>query len=162
MIKKTTYVFIILYFLNIGSLHALNSSSYLVSKMAFELNDFETVSKKFEIDNKFNVSDYRDQMISFVILGDYFMANNVSLNILKIDAEDEEAKLVNFAYSLVNNLKQDIPSYKHKLNQDDFIHFIFFNDNNKLKTFEEISNSFIQIVQSLFKYECCTNECYSL
>ena len=115
MIKKTTYIFIILYFLNIGSFHALNSSSYLVSKMAFELNDFETVSKKFEIDNKFNVSDYRDQMISFVILGDYFMANNVSLNILKIDAEDEEAKLVNFAYSLVNNLKQDTPSYKHKL-----------------------------------------------
>ena len=82
MIKKTTYIFIILYFLNTGSLSALNSSSYLVSKMAFELNDFETVSKKFEIDNKFNVSDYRDQMISFVILGDYFMANNVSLNIL--------------------------------------------------------------------------------
>ena len=162
MIKKTTYIFIILYFLNTGSLSALNSSSYLVSKMAFELNDFETVSKKFEIDNKFNVSDYRDQMISFVILGDYFMANKVSLNILKIDAEDEEAKLVNFAYSLVNNLKKDALSYKHKLNQDDFIHFIFFNDNNKLKTFEEISNSFIQIVQSgYFDYDKSDNLNYN-
>jgi len=162
MIKKTTYIFIILYFLNIGSLYALNSSSYLVSKMAFELNDFETVSKKFEIDNKFNVSDYRDQMISFVILGDYFMANNVSLNILKIDAEDEEAKLVNFAYSLVNNLKQDNFSYKHQLNQDDFIHYIFFNDNNKLKTYEAISNSFIQIVQSgYFDYEKSENLNYN-
>ena len=50
MIKKTTYIFIILYFLNIGSLYALNSSSYLVSKMAFELNDFENLAAKYGTD----------------------------------------------------------------------------------------------------------------
>jgi len=150
MIKKTTYIFIILYFLKISSLSALNSSSYLVSKMAFELNDFETVSKRFEINNKFNLSDYRDQMISFVILGDYFMANKISLNILKIDSEDPEAQLVQFAFSLINNLKKDNFESKYEQTHDNFINFIFFNENNKLKTFKEISNSFIKIIQSSY------------
>ena len=147
MIKKTTYIFIILYFINIGSLFALNSSSYLVSKMAFELSDFETASSKFEISNEFSVSHFRDQMITLVILGDYSIANNISLNILKIDPDDQEANLVNYTYSLINNSKEDDFIFKFKKNQNEFINFIFF-ENKKLKTFKQISNTFIEIVQS--------------
>ena len=153
MIKKATFIFIILSFLNVGSASALNSSSYLISKIAFQLNDFETVLNQFEINDNSNLSDYRDQMISFIILEDYELANQISLKILKDDEEHQEAKMVNFAFSLLNNLTIDDLIIKYKFDQNDFINFIFFND-NKLKTFKEISNSFIQIVQTnYYDYE---------
>ena len=149
MIKKTTFIFIILSFLKISSAQALNSSSYLVSKLAFQLNDFETVSKQYQMNYNFNLNDYRDQMISFVILGNYKQANKISLLILKIDPQDQEAILVNLAFSLLNNVKKKQVTEKYKSRVDEFINFIFFED-DKLKSFKDISDTFIEIVQSSF------------
>ena len=146
MIKKIAYIFIILCFLKTSSLSAFDSSSYLVSKMAFTLNDFETVSKKIEINNKLNLSDFRDQMISSIILGDFHIGNELSLRILNIDEGDQEALMVHFSFLLLNNLNIDKISYKIKNNQNSLINFIFFNG-KKIKTYQEISNSLIEILQ---------------
>jgi len=151
MIKKLTFFFTILYFFNLNFLLAHNTSTYLITNIAFISNDFETVFDQFDISNQSTSYDYQKELMSLVILDKMDMANEVSLEMLKISPDNQEAKMINFSYSLINNENKKNFFYEFNNNEDenDFFNYIFFR-NNQLKEFKEISNSFADIVESNF------------
>ena len=161
MIKNITFLFITLFFLlNSNSLYALNTSSYLISHIAFNSYDFENVFDQFNIEkNELSLNDYQSKLISLINLNKLSLANEIAVKILEQDPQNQEALIVNFVYLLSKNETSKINIYlnNNQKNINELIDFIFLK-NNELKSSGEISNSFIEIVKASFANFPSSNE----
>ena len=153
MIKKISFLFFTFFFLLISNiLYALGTSSYLISHIAFHSHDFKNVFDQFDIEkNELNLNDYQIKLISLINSNNLILANDIAVEILKKNPDNQEALIVNFVYLIKKNETSKISSYRiNNINNiNELTNFIFFN-NNQLKSSEEISKSFIEVVKASF------------
>ena len=153
MIKKITFLFITLFFLlNSSYLYALSTSSYLISHIAFNSYDFENVFDQFNIEkNEMSLNDYQSKLISLINLNKLSLANDMAVKILENNPNNQEALIVNFVYSINHNQTSTINNYwtNNVKDTNNLMNLIFFK-NDQLKSSEEISNAFIEVVKASF------------
>tara|TARA_Y100001970_G_scaffold90531_1_gene114219 strand:+ start:45193 stop:46371 length:1179 start_codon:yes stop_codon:yes gene_type:complete len=89
-----------------------------------------------------------DQLISSTITENLILANKISKKILLNDPDNLEANLINIVGNILNNNKNKLLSNKI-FDNNELIDFIFFSD-QKIKTKEQVSNSFVEIVRSSY------------
>ncbi len=149
LIKKLLLLtFISLTSLPIG---AFSSSSFLISQSAFKNYDYSKTLLSFQTERvKLYNINLIDKLIASVVTQDMFLANSIAEKILLEDSENQEANIVKLIYLYSKNKFDQINklnnSYK---NNNNFINFIFFNDND-LKNNTEISKAILDIVVSSF------------
>ena len=150
MIKNITLLFFVLISLLMTNLaYSSSTSSYLISKAAFKLNDFQKVFDEFDTYEKdLNLLDYQDILISLVNLKKINQANKIAIKILDLDSDNQEALMVIMVNFLINNKKENINKEYYNTNNE-LINFIFF-ENKLLKSNYEISISFLELAQNFF------------
>jgi len=153
MIKKISFLFFTLFFLLFSNfLYGLGTSSYLISHIAFNSYDFENVFDQFDVEKKeLNLHDYQIKLIALINLNKVSLANEIAVKILEKDSGNPQALMVNFVYLINNNETRKINIYRinNRERINELIDFIFFK-NNKVKSSEDISNSFIEVIKSSF------------
>ena len=152
MLKNSKLLIILLFLICCKSIFASTSSSFLISKSAFNNYDynqvlFEYTNDKFE---KFN-SNYLNELISSVIIENLVLAKKISKQILKIDLYNQEAKLVSIVNSLKNNSKEEVNIYRfdNNKNKNNLFEFLFFKGDS-LKNKKEVSNAFLEVVRASY------------
>ncbi len=152
MIKNYKIFLYLLIFLFSKTIFASSSASFLISQTAFNNYDFTQVlyeynSKKDE-DYK---SDYLDELISAVITQNINLAEKISRKILLTDPNNQEAKLLIMvkAFNAQNQKELEGLRFDNNNKKNDLFEFIFFLK-NKIKSKNDISNAFLEIVKSSF------------
>ena len=152
MIKNSKIFLFLMFFLFSKTIFASNSASFLISQTAFYNYDFEKVLNEYKSKiNQDYKNDYLDELISAVISENIVLAEKISKKILHKDPDNQEAKLllmVNYANS---NETKELKKLRldNKNQKNDFYEFIFFL-NEEIKSKQDISNSFIEIVRSSY------------
>ena len=130
MIKKITFLFFTLFFVLISNfIYALSTSSYLISRIAFNSYDFENVFDQFNIEkNEMSLNDYQSKLISLINLNKLSLANDIAVKILEKDPNNQEALIVNFVYFININETSKINIYRTNNVRDinNLVNFIFF------------------------------------
>ena len=98
-----------------------------------------------------NLHDYQIKLIALINLNKLSLANEIAVKILEKDSGNPQALMVNFVYLINNNETRKINIYRinNRERINELIDFIFFK-NNKVKSSEDISNSFIEVIKSSF------------
>ena len=131
---------------------ALNSSSHLISQIAFNNYDFTTVLNEYSANNvKLADKIYIDELISATITADLILANKIAKKILLKDTDNQEAKLILMINYLVKNQDAKILKFRldKKKQKNELLEYIFY-DKEKIKNKNQISNSLIEIVKSAY------------
>ena len=129
----------------------LNSSSYLVANTAINLFDFDKAKGEFdEIDLNFSESDLHNQLLTYVNLKLLLKANTVAKKIIEINEFNQEAWIVLFTYSFINEDLSIINKFNKdkNLNKMDLLKFIFFTKNNELKKSDFVAKSILEVIQA--------------
>ncbi len=149
LILKLLILFFLLFFSK--SMFAFTSSNFLISQSAFKNHDYAEALSNFDLyDTKLSNNKLLDNIISAIITEDLVLANKIASDILSTDPENQEAYIVKLVYFLSKDKLKKIKQFKKELKiKNDFIDFIFFN-NNELKDINTISNDLVNIVVSSF------------
>ena len=145
LIKKLLFVCFLCFYYN--STLASSSSNFLISQSAFKNQDYSISLSNFSI-NRSNLSNENllDNVVAAVIVGDMFLAEKISDEILLQDPNNQEAYIVKLTYFYQNGKFKEIDKiFKETQNKNELIDFIFFNNNN-LKNNNTISKSLVDIV----------------
>jgi|TARA_B100002051_G_scaffold186364_1_gene176407 tetratricopeptide (TPR) repeat protein len=145
LLKKLLFVCFLCFYYN--STLASSSSNFLISQSAFKNQDYSISLSNFSI-NRSNLSNENllDNVVAAVIVGDMFLAEKISDEILLQDPNNQEAYIVKLTYFYQNGKFKEIDKiFKETQNKNELIDFIFFNNNN-LKNNNTISKSLVDIV----------------
>ena len=152
MIKNSKFSLFLFIFLFSKTIFASSSASFLISQTAFNNYDFNQVISEYESKtNQEYKKNYLDELISAVITENVVLAEKISTKILLKDPNNQEAKLLMMVKSanLKNYKKLEVLRIDEENQKNDLFEFIFFL-NNKIKSKEDISNSFLEIVRSSY------------
>ena len=130
---------------------AYNSSSYLISKLAINLFDFEEAYKHYtNIENDKNESYLHNKLLTYINLNLMSEGSKIASQILKIDKHNQEAWIVQLAEAKLKNNFSLFEIYKkNELNKSmSLVDYIFFNNNSTQKNKKEIALSIFEIVQA--------------
>ena len=144
-------LFYILITLFSSPLLAFNSSSFLISQIAFKNHDYPTSLDYFNSNQgNFSTNELLDKLIAAVITEDLLIAYEIANELTIKDKSNQEAYIVKLVYLFSNKKFKEINKLHKELEgNNELIDFIFFN-NNQLKDKSTISNSLIDIVTSSF------------
>tara|TARA_B100002051_G_C16724545_1_gene634519 strand:+ start:231 stop:1529 length:1299 start_codon:yes stop_codon:yes gene_type:complete len=147
--KKLFFISIIILFSS--PILAFNSSSFLISQLAFKNYDYQHSILDYDIkDSKLSNGNLLDKIIAAVIIEDLYVANKIADELLSKDKYNQEAYIVKLVYLYLNKKLKEIEKlYNMSEDKNELIDFIFFN-NNELKDKSTISKSLIDIVTSSF------------
>ncbi len=151
MIKNYKFLFYFLIFFSKVVL-ASNSASFLISQTAFNNYDFIQVLDEFSKNKDEDYKDdYLDELISAVVSENIIVAEKIAKNILLVDPDNQEAKLIIISKAINKNKENIIRElrYDENDNKNDLFEFLFFFD-EQIKSKKDISNSFIEIVRSSY------------
>ena len=151
MLKNLIYIITILIVISANKAFALSSSSYLIANKAITLYDFEKAySHYFPTNLNFSELDSYNKLITLVNLQLIDEANELAEDILKEDKLNQSAWLVILTYAKLNNHTEAFNEYKKQSNKSlkEVIDFIYFEENNTLKTNKLIARSIFEIVQA--------------
>ncbi len=152
MIKNYKILICLFIFIFSRAILASSSSSFLISQTAFSNYDFGQVLYEYSSnDHKDYKNDYLDELISAIVTDDIIFAEKIAKQILLVEPENQEAKLVLMVKAFKNNKYNDLYSlrFDDSNNKNDLIEFLFY-QKDKLKNKFSVSNSFIDIVRSSY------------
>ena len=147
------YKFLLLFiFISCNTVYASSSSSFLITKSAFNNYDFNKVLNQYNNEKLEKINDnLLDELIAAVIKENLDLANNISKNILSANPNNQEARLLSMVQAAKDNSKDKIKSYRldDKKNKNNLLEFLFF-DGDTVKNNSQISNAFLDIVKSSY------------
>ena len=147
------YKFLLLFILiSCNTVYASSSSSFLITKSAFNNYDFNKVLNQYNNEKLEKINDnLLDELIAAVIKENLDLANNISKNILSANPNNQEARLLSMVQAAKDNSKDKIKSYRldDKKNKNNLLEFLFF-DGDTVKNNSQISNAFLDIVKSSY------------
>ncbi len=150
---KNYKIFIYLYFFLISkSILASSSASFLISQNAFNNYDFDQVLLEYRTNqNDVYKGDYLDELISAVVTENINVAEKIAKKILINNPNNQEAKLVSMVKAYNNKKENELNSLRLDSlgNKNDLFEYLFYVD-DKIKTKNSISNSFLDIVRSSY------------
>ncbi len=152
MIKNSKVLIYFLILLFTKTVLASTSSSYLISQTAFNNHDFTKVLYEYNTNHKnYNKNDYLDELISAVVTENLIVAEKIAAKIFLIDSSNQEARLVKLVKAFNEKKENEINvlRFDEYKNKNDLFEFLFFLE-DKIKSKNEISNSFLEIVKSSY------------
>ena len=151
MIKNFIKILIMSSGFYVSSALAYNSSSYLISKAAINLFDFEEAYKHYtNIEDDTNESYLHNKLLTYINLNLMSEGSKIASQILEIDKHNQEAWIVLLAEAKLQNNFSLFEIYKkNELNKSmSLVDYIFFNNNSSSKNKQEIARSIFEIVQA--------------
>ena len=132
---------------------ALSSSSYLISKTAISLFDYEVAYSRFnESDIELGESYLVDKLFTLVNLNLISEAKVVSEEILTLNNFNQEAWVVSIVYAIINNPfdSRVFDEFKLKINKTEMslLYYIFFTKDGRIKKNDFAAKSIFEVVQA--------------
>ena len=146
--KKIAFIWTILF---VNSAYALSSSSFLISKTAINLFDYETAYTELSSTEKgLRKSDLENQLLVSINLNYIEEAQKIALKLIKINEGHEEALLVILSYAKSKNDTYTFKKYSKNIKKYnlEMLNYIFFLPDGKIKTNTENSKSIFEIIQT--------------
>ncbi len=146
--KKIAFIWTILF---VNSAFALSSSSFLISKTAINLFDYETAYTELSsTDKDLRKSDLENQLLVSINLNYIEEAQKIALKLIEINDDHEEALLVILSYANSNNDTHTFKKYSKNIKKYnlEMLNYIFFLPDGKIKTNTENSRSIFEIIQT--------------
>ena len=146
--KKIAFIWTILF---VNSAFALSSSSFLISKTAINLFDYETAYTELASTEKdLRKSDLENQLLVSINLNYLEEAQKIALKLIKINEGHEEALLVILSYAKSKNDNYTFKKYSKNIKKYnlEMLNYIFFLPDGKIKTNTENSRSIFEIIQT--------------
>ena len=146
--KKIAFIWTILF---VNSAFALSSSSFLISKTAINLFDYETAYTELASTEKdLRKSDLENQLLVSINLNYLEEAQKIALKLVKINEGHEEALLVILSYAKSKNDTYTFKKYSKNIKKYnlEMLNYIFFLPDGKIKTNTENSKSIFEIIQT--------------
>ena len=101
--KKLFFISIIILFSS--PILAFNSSSFLISQLAFKNYDYQHSILDYDIkDSKLSNGNLLDKIIAAVIIEDLYVANKIADELLSKDKYNQEAYIVKLVYLYLNRM----------------------------------------------------------
>ena len=146
--KKIAFIWTILF---VNSAFALSSSSFLISKTAINLFDYETAYTELSSTEKdLRKSELENQLLVSINLNYLEEAQKIALKLIEINEDHEEALLVILSYAKSNNDTHTFKKYSKNIKKYnlEMLNYIFFLPDGKIKTNTENSRSIFEIIQT--------------
>ena len=146
--KKIAFIWTILF---VNSAFALSSSSFLISKTAINLFDYETAYTELASTEKdLRKSDLENQLLVSINLNYLEEAQKIALKLITINEDHEEALLVILSHAKSKNDTYTFKKYSKNIKKYnlEMLNYIFFLPDGKIKTNTENSKSIFEIIQT--------------
>ena len=146
--KKIAFIWTILF---VNSAFALSSSSFLISKTAINLFDYETAyTELLSTEKGLRKSELENHLLVSINLNYLEEAQKIALKLIEINEDHEEALLVILSYAKFNNDTHTFKKYSKNIKKYnlEMLNYIFFLPDGKIKTNTENSSSIFEIIQT--------------
>ncbi len=149
LIKKLFFISLLIALNN--SVFATNSSTFLISQLAFKNYDYPATLLNFNADKiKLSQDQLLDKAIAAIITEDITLAKDIANKILEKNKNNQEAYIIKISSLFLDKKFNQIKELRDKLDEpNELLDFIFFT-NNSLKDGSTISRALVEIVASSF------------